>query len=181
MFVTDVFVEWMVKRRKSPKDWALLIGAVVLAAALLFGSFQLAVTLNFPMIPYFLFFACAYGIYWLWSQLNLEFEYSFTNGDITVDKIINKKKRKRVVSFDAKNVVAIGETTEKGAAGVVPADAKTVHQAGVYANGAVGWYIIYSRDGSAKNALLFSPNEKFIKAMKPFLPVKVRIDAFGRN
>jgi len=181
MFVTDVFVEWLVKRRKSGKEWGMILGAVALSVVLLYISFQLAIMLNIPMIPYFLFFACCYGIYWVWAQLDLEFEYSFTNGDITVDKIINKKKRKRVISFDAKNVEEIGEVKDAAAAAKLCAGKTNVHRAAETADGVGGWYIVYSRDGAGKSLLLFSPNEKFIKAMKPFLPVRVRIDAFGRN
>ena len=134
MFVTDVFVEWLVKRRKSGLDWAMILGSLVLSVVLLLVSFHVAVLVNFPMIPYFLFFGCAYGVYWIISQLNLEFEYSFTNGDITVDKIINKKKRKRVVSFDAKNVEAIGEVKDASTLAKL-GNVNNIHRAGENANG----------------------------------------------
>ena len=180
MFGSDVFVEYMIKRKKGAKDWALLLGAVVLAVVLVWLSFLAAVAVNFPIIPYFVIIACGYGLYWVWTQSSLEFEYSFTNGDITVDKIIAKRKRKRVVSFDAKNVELIGEVGENTVK--AGSEVKTVYRTGVLASGQGGWYIVYSRDGgSSKSMLLFSPNEKFIQALKPFLPARVRLDAFGRN
>lgn len=179
MFGNDVFVEYLIKRRRTASDWALQIGAVVLAIVVVWLSFYAAIMLNIPMIPYFVIIGVIYGLYRIWMMFNLEFEYSFTNGDITVDKIIAKRKRKRVVSFDAKNILEmkeVGTNTVSTGNGIA-----NVYRAGEFKNGAGGWYILFSRDGANRNVLLFSPNEKVLTAMKPFLPVKVRLDAFGRN
>lgn len=179
MFGNDVFVEYLIKRRRTASDWALQAGAVVLALVVVWLSFYAAIMLNIPMIPYFVIIAVIYGLYRLWMMFNLEFEYSFTNGDITVDKIIAKRKRKRVVSFDAKNILEmkqVGANTVNIGNGIA-----NVYRTGELKNGTNGWYILFSRDGANRNVLLFSPNEKLLTAMKPFLPVKVRLDAFGRN
>lgn len=46
----------------------------------------------------------AAGAFFLRKKLYVEFEYVFTNGDIDVDKIVEMKKRSKVISFDIKNV-----------------------------------------------------------------------------
>lgn len=51
-----------------------------------------------------LFILLAVGMYFLKSKFFVEFEYTFTNGDVDIDKIIEMKKRKRVLSFNMKDV-----------------------------------------------------------------------------
>ena len=41
--------------------------------------------------------------------MNLEFEYAATNGDLTVDKIIHRRKRKRVINLDSKDIETMGK------------------------------------------------------------------------
>ena len=176
----DTFVEQIIVRKKTGKDFAILAGILLGGCLLAAGSMIAFMMTGLSIIPMVAIVGICWGGYMLLGMRNIEYEYSFTNGDITVDKIIAKRKRKRVVSFDAKNVELIGEVGENTVK--AGSEVKTVYRTGVLASGQGGWYIVYSRDGgSSKSMLLFSPNEKFIQALKPFLPARVRLDAFGRN
>ena len=80
------------------------LGAAVAAFVLIYISIFILFPLTMiPLIPLVVIAGSIYGIYWIASSRDLEFEYSVTNGDLTVDKIIHKRKRKRVVSFDVRN------------------------------------------------------------------------------
>lgn len=46
----------------------------------------------------------AVGCYFLRKQLYVEFEYVYTNGVVDIDKIIDKNKRKRAVSFNVSDI-----------------------------------------------------------------------------
>lgn len=95
----DVFLEQLVRRKDSIKTIFLkalifMAGTVLFLIALLFlpnqifGTFALLIGVG--------------AIYFAWilaTSLNLEFEYIYTNGEIDFDKIIAKRKRKRVITI----------------------------------------------------------------------------------
>ena len=85
--MTDVFVEYMVKKKTGSKDVLMSLGVSILGAILIFVSIFL--TPVSPMIPFLVICGVIYGVYYVISSRSLEFEYSITNGDIAVDKIIN--------------------------------------------------------------------------------------------
>ena len=97
----DTYVEQIVAIRKSPMERLLQIGIIVLGVILILtcGMLYVAGALGmFSLLFVVLAVAVGYGIYYFASQLNLEYEYIFTNGDFDVDKIISKRSRKRVLS-----------------------------------------------------------------------------------
>ena len=87
--MTDVFVEYMVKKKTGSKDVLMSLGVSILGAILIFVSIFL--TPVSPMIPFLVICGVIYGVYYVISSRSLEFEYSITNGDIAVDKIINRR------------------------------------------------------------------------------------------
>lgn len=89
--MTDVFVEYMVKKKTGSKDVLMSLGVSILGAILIFVSIFL--TPVSPMIPFLVICGVIYGVYYVISSRSLEFEYSITNGDIAVDKIINRRNR----------------------------------------------------------------------------------------
>lgn len=57
--------------------------------------------------------AAVYGAWYFITAQNVEYEYSVTNSNITVDKVIAKRKRKRIVSFDIKKIEEMGKFDDK--------------------------------------------------------------------
>lgn len=49
-------------------------------------------------------------VIWLWKRTNLEFEYLYYAGDIDIDKIMGKQKRKRMFSTDIKDIDVLAPT-----------------------------------------------------------------------
>lgn len=168
----DIFVEQIIHRKMSPIDLLITFG-VTLAGLIL-------MVLCFLFIPSFLFFVFAgvcFGIYWVVSSRNLEFEYSVTNGDLTVDKIINRRSRKRVVSLDCKDVDAMGKYKAQDHA------AKSYDKklfVGIRADGTEGWYVSARTKKFGHVLLVFDPNDRVLEAMRPFLPRQLAFEVFGR-
>ena len=173
----DTFVEQIIKKRLNGKDYMIMLGLSVAAALIVFLAFMfLTAYIGFPM---FIIVACGifYGYYKLVTMRNLEFEYSFTNGDLTVDKIINRQRRKRITSFDVKTVEEMGRYDA----------AKMQHRSfdkrlfvGSDESGKNCWYIACRGPKTGHMLLVFEPEEKVLEAIKPFLQRQVRMDAFGR-
>lgn len=113
--MNDVYIEYMVKPPKSGKQKAviaLIVTIGVLLSALLFVlTFAAAVLLMGTQFGSFAFSIGLviialmwYGAYLLIGMQNIEYEYLLTNSEIDIDKIMSKRGRKRIVSFDFKEV-----------------------------------------------------------------------------
>jgi hypothetical protein len=132
------------------------------------------------LVPFSIFILAGvcFGAYFIFTSRNLEFEYSITNGDVTVDKIINRSKRKRVVSFDAHLTEEIGKYDPQKHLGK-PYEKRLF--VGVSDDGQDAWYMTFRKPDFGYTLLVFNPEEKVLTAIKPFLPRQVARDAFGRN
>lgn len=174
----DIFTEQIVKRKFNGKDWLICLGASVGAFVLIYISIFILLPLTMmPLIPLLVIAGCIYGIYWVYSFRNLEFEYSVTNGDLTVDKIINKRRRKRVVSFDVREAEEMGKYDANRLAQrevdkrLIASDSDTGENA---------WYILARTPKYGRTLLVFNPNEKVLDGIKAGLPRQLRVDVFGR-
>ena len=177
----DVFVEYMIKKKLSAKDVAMMLGAVVLGCLLVVGSFLLTGIFGVPpMVPFFVLCGVIYGIYWVITSRSIEFEYSVTNGDISIDMILNRKSRKRLTSFDAKAIEEMGKYTEN-AQRLKERRVDKVIFASETDDGKDAWYVIAKSRKTGLTLLIFSPNEKCIEAIKPFMDRRLRLEIFGRN
>ncbi len=101
----DVFEEILISRKKTGADTAKKIGmiaVVVLIAAVgvLFMPLLLIVAL-----------LAGFGAYYLMQNLDIEYEYQYVNGDIDVDKIMNKSRRKKAGSYDLANLEYIAPSS----------------------------------------------------------------------
>jgi len=176
--MNDIFVEYMVKKKMGAKDIAISIGVSMLGALLIFVSILLAgVT---PMIPFIVICGVIYGVYWVISSRSVEFEYSVTNGDISIDKIINRKSRKRLTSFDAKAIEEMGKYTENEKKLRSRRVDKTIFASDTD-EGKDAWYVIAKSRKTGLTLLVFSPDERCIEAIKPFMDRRLRFEIFGRR
>lgn len=176
--LTDVFVEYMVKKKLGTKDILISLGAIILGTVLTFIGFLF--TTIAPMIPFFVLCAVVYGVYRLITSRMIEFEYSITNGDISIDKIMNRKSRKRLTSFDAKNIEEMGKYTENEQR-LKNRRVDKVIFASETDDGKDAWYVIAKSRKTGLTLLVFSPDDRCIEAIKPFMDRRLRFEIFGRG
>lgn len=104
--MSDLYTEIIVKRKKTAKDTilkALLIAATVLAVlAALFTTLGL--------IAFVVVIVLGIADFFLIPTFDVEYEYLYVNGELDVDKIMSKQKRKRVYSADVKNLEILAPT-----------------------------------------------------------------------
>jgi hypothetical protein len=100
----DTFMEKIVEKKKTPKDMAIRIGIVL--AALLLVMILMDVSFRYPQITGIsplLWIGAVYGAFYLVRSRNIEYEYIVTNGDLDIDMIVAKRKRKRIFSANCKD------------------------------------------------------------------------------
>jgi len=108
----DRFSEQLVPKMSTGKDMFLrgcliaaamaLIGAMVFFLGLLFGMWLVALCLSGMVI---------WGLVWLLQGTFVEYEYIVTNDDLDIDKIIGRRKRKRLITVSLAGAKSIGEYT----------------------------------------------------------------------
>jgi len=170
----DVFVEQIVKKKYNGLDYLIFVGIVLASLVLIFACLVVKILASFS---FFIGIGIIVGAYFLIISRNLEFEYSVTNGDVTVDKIINRSKRKRVVTFDSHSVEEMGKYD------VEKFQSKSYDKrlfVGDSADNKESWYMTFRTTKTGHTLLVFTPDEKVLTAIKPFLPRQVSHDAFGR-
>lgn len=176
----DIFVEQLVVKKKSAKTYAGILGSLVgvFVVLWLFLNVLTLVSQYIPMLGGIVFLLCfglIYLFYRLVSNTNMEFEYCFTNGALDVDKIFNRKSRKRMTSLNARSIDKMARAND-------PEFQRLMKDSGVkkmYACSDIHaedtYYVIYNGE-KGRQMLLFNPNEKIKDGFKRFNPQKVFLD-----
>lgn len=93
--MSDLYQEILVSRKTPAVNKLLKVLAIGVTVIFLLGGFML---LNFLLlIPGV---ACAVACFFLLPKLEVEYEYLYVNGELDIDAIYSKQKRKRVASYD---------------------------------------------------------------------------------
>ena len=171
----DTFMEKIVVRRKTSQDYlkiaGLLIGGfVVLTAIMLFGGY-----ISF-LVP-LLLVALGYGLWYMLSSMNREYEYIVTNGDLDIDMIIARRKRKRVFSGKAKDfeiMAKVGSDEYKDA----QKSNRTLLDCSSHIQAPDNWFIL-AEYKSQRLMVIFAPEERMLKSMKRFNPSKIKYNLYG--
>ena len=163
----DNFHEQLVEKRRTGGDIAKIIGivagSVILAAVCLFFG----IGFQFVILDFLGIGVMVLGI-WLLGGMGIEYEYIITNDELDIDKIIGKRKRKRLITLDLKR-------TEDFCAYSADKDLNcdTTVQA------ATGWEkdahcLVVNHEDLGKVNLIFNPDEITREAILRQLPTAVR-------
>lgn len=156
--------EQLVKRPSSPADGVKKIGIIC-------GSIFIALMLLIVVRAYISSFLIvelaillAIGIVWggitLAGRMNVEYEYTVVDGELTVDKIYNKRTRKNLCSFKLRSADAFYSS-----------DRQITNASTIEACGDGNRYTIeFSDQQNGKCALVFTPDERTLEIIKPYLP-----------
>lgn len=158
----DTFVEQIIVRKKTPSQVALAVLIMALTSLLITFSFLMLRSLALILVV-----ALGYGMWWLLTGMNIEYEYCITNGDIDIDKITARRKRERVVSVSLRKLETVGryepeKWKERGVDRVVVA-APSEKEEGLYC-------FSYRSKKRGHTLVVFQPNERLLAAFEEGLP-----------
>ena len=106
--MADIFVEYLVVKKNTGKDTLIKLGLFLAAIVISMLSFLILFPIGAGGIGMLLVAGAFYGAYYLASARNKEFEYIVTNGEMDVDCIMARRKRKRLITVKCKDFEAIG-------------------------------------------------------------------------
>ncbi|RCX08902.1 hypothetical protein DFR58_14013 [Anaerobacterium chartisolvens] len=164
----DVFIEQIISKKKNTQD--VLVNAGIIAAGLILSL----VIFSIPYIQsfaIFLFAGIAFGVYYLITSRNIEFEYILTNGELDIDKIISRRKRKRVFSASCKDFDIVARVSSDKFTNEVKGIRKKLELAGSMSSPDV-YFATLNLKGE-RTLLLFEPQKKMLDSFKTYIPRKV--------
>lgn len=164
----DIFIEQIVTKKSTLKDTLLKAGIVLLAIVLSVVFFFISGYFNLLMFGMLLAAGAIYGAFYLLSGFNVEYEYIVTNGEIDIDKILAKRRRKRLISVKVSSFEAFGAVKEMPSTfqGTTILASSSVPDEEYFAE------FNHSKHGHVR--LVFAPNEKVLTGIKPFMPRTLR-------
>ena len=158
----DYYTEQLVKR--STPGWTVLIKALLILATAI--SVVLTVMLPFVVIAPVIM-VCVDIL--LFRRMDVEYEYLYVNGNLDIDKIMAKAKRKRIFEMQIENleVIAPAGSSELRQYQRIKAD-----NYGSRTPEAKSYEMIVLRNGE-KRKIIFEPNQTILDGMRMMAPRKV--------
>lgn len=172
----ETYIELLIKKKLSPMEKVQIILIAVLTVLLSAASF---------FIPYIrtialLFIAgLVYGSYYLITSFAIEYEYSITNGEMDMDKIIAKRKRSRIITVKLREIESIGKYS-KNEHENKRYDTKLFVCADEH-DPQNSWYMTLRHNKMQHTLVVFTPDEKVLKNIRKYIPKQVDYDVFVRN
>ena len=163
------YVECLVASKASPVIKVLSFLTLVLAVV----SFFFAIIMQDPL---FLLLCAVFGgaYYFLSLNSNIEFEYQYCEREITVDKILNKSKRKNVAKYEVEHMQVMAPSRSYHLDEYKNKTLKTVDYSAREKNPQPDPTYTFIYDG--KERVIFEPSQEFVAAVKSVAPRKVFTD-----
>lgn len=164
----DVFLEKIVRRKKTILDTAIVAGIIVLSLLVLMILLSLSFLKAFVPL---LFVGICYIAYVLIRNRNVEYEYIVTNGDLDIDMIIAQRKRKRIFSGACKDFEMVAKLTS-GQYDYNTQNIKNRITAVSSMESPDVYFVSLIKDGQ-KQIVFFEPHAKMLEAFKKYIPRKI--------
>lgn len=162
--MSDFYTEQLVKRKATSADMAKRVGLIVLTVASVAAIFLVPFGILAPVIMIVL------DIF-LFKRFNVEYEYLYVNGDLDIDKIMSKEKRKKIFSMHISELEVLAPT---GDPELRPfQNVKAVNYSSLEPNHKT-YEMVIVQNGQ-KSRIIFEPNATIVEGMRMLAPRKVTI------
>lgn len=171
----DSYVEQIVTHKKTGKDFIISL-AMILSV---FGIVALGFLLGFIINFYFVivgFFLAAFDVYFCWYVItgrNVEYEYTVTNNNLQIDKIMAKRRRKEILSIDINRIEGM-DTVEENR--LSDKKCNRIMYLGTDISDTSQHRFIVLTNKYGRIMVIFAPNEKIMNALKMYLKPEVKIE-----
>ena len=159
----DNYCEQIVEKKKTGADIAKM---VLVSLALILGASACMFASIFFGLTFLVIFAVgllALGV-WLVSGMNVEYEYIVTNNEMDIDKIVGRRKRKRMITVELDKANDFGSYPPHEE---IDADTTVHATTGLEKN---AHYLLVQHNDYGNVKVIFNPNEKLREAIAQELP-----------
>ncbi len=168
----EFYVEQLVKRKKTAKNYLIRVLAIAVAVALAATSWLIS-----PQYCYIITAVAVVAAYFLYKAQNVEYEYTFFNGDFVVYRIIDQRKRTKLLSTNMAKVQVM--------APCMPAYdhirerfsfVRTVDYS-ESASASCRWFVVFSGSDTGKTVCaILQPSDRMYEAFSAYLKDKIRTE-----
>lgn len=158
----DFYTEQLIKKQANSKDMLKKVGLIAITVVSVLLAFVIPVGIILPIVMIVIDVLVI-------RSLNVEYEYVFVNGDLDIDKIMNKSRRKRMFSIDAEQMELLAPV---GAVELMQYKKVKTYDYTSGTGKAPVYALIASDKGEVKQ-ILFEPNETIIEGFFIKAPRKV--------
>ncbi len=175
---SGMLVEQVVKREHNARyhiNKVLIIFATIAIPASLVA---IAFITKFPylnVVAFFVLLFCIYGAWFFITSLEVDFEYAFLSSVFRIDKVIAKRRRRKMVKVDVKSIDDIFRYNDKDMARY---RYKKVYNAGAKEFSEDNMVFVYREGEKGWIAIIFTPSDEFLAAMKPYFNNELRKKLF---
>lgn len=160
----EAYAEWLVKKKAPVYAFAVkgLMGFLCLI------SVFLALT---TMLGIIIMTVVGAATYFVFRNLNLEYEYLFVSGQLTIDKIMGRSKRKKAWEGNLEEIQIIAPSDSYLLKDYETSNMKVMD----FSSGNQGakTYAIIAQSGANASKIIFEPNDKMLHCFKQMAPRKV--------
>ena len=167
--MSEIFKEYLIKQKKSPKDimaqTALVLCAVVISSIIFIigGDF----------IGPLLIVGVIFGTGVLFNKFSREYEYILTNNELDIDVIYNRNTRKRVITVDMKKIDMMASIQDDRHTSTLNRPGIKVINASDNTNDENTYAIITDTEKNGICKILITPNETLLDELYKQAPNKV--------
>jgi hypothetical protein len=166
----DTFIEKLVTRKKTAVDYIII--ALVVALILVALFFFLATNIRIGMgIDLLLVVGMIYLGFRIITSKNVEYEYIVTNGDLDIDMIVAKRKRKRIFSANCKEFEIVAPVKSSSFSQQVQSIKNRIDASS--SPDAPGAYFATLVHNNSRTVVIFEPDERILKNFRTYIPRKV--------
>jgi len=166
----DIFLEKIVTKKKTFTDSLIAVGTIFGTIILVMLSFTIQILVQLGL-SVFLSAGFIYLAYRLITSRNVEYEYIVTNGDLDIDKIISKRKRKRIFSANCKEFDIVSKVKSNSFSQSVQSIRNRI-DASSSIDSPDAYFITLNYKGE-RTLVIFEPDEKMLDNFKKYIPRKV--------
>lgn len=165
--MNDTYCELIVKRKMSNK--ALLCRFLAVAAT--------TIAILFGMLVFNIYGLIA-GFFLIWLDIvifrntDTEYEYQFISGELDIDIIYGKLKRKRAKRFDMRKIEVMAPLNSDKLSSYNNSNVKVVDYSSGYMDRKKFAFVIPTEEGNVLKVII-EPSEKMVEAIKYIAPSKV--------
>jgi len=169
----DLFLEKIVTRKKGPLEFFIevMIILTLITIIIVMNIIVIGVLPQILGLSILISAGLIYISYRLFTSLNTEYEYSLTNDELSIDRIIARRKRKQVFSASSKSFDRVAPISDPEYVSKLEAAKSFVD----YSSGGPResqWFLSLNQNGMNK-VILIDFDERFIEVFRRYNPRNV--------
>lgn len=162
--MSDYYTEQLVKQKTKTSSIMMKAALIAVTAVSIFIAWMFPLAMILPVLMIVVDVV-------VFKRFDLEFEYLYVNGDLDIDKIMAKQKRKRVFETNVRDLEVIAPT---GSVELQQYQRTKTYDFSSRREGAKTYEMVTMSQGQTVK-IIFEPNKTILEGMKMLAPRKVFI------